>query len=107
MAAKLLAAMQAKGAANGTNLCYDGSAYPYFFKHNAATGPCAAGENASANGFTAWTAQLTKAAFNYQYSQKEPGAWAHNFTYMDQLLYDSIADVGGDTSHLIRATATQ
>ena len=106
MAARLLVALQANAAA-GSSICYDGSAYPYFFKHATATGPCAAGENVYSNAYAAWTATLTKAAFNYQFSQKEPGAFAHNFTYMDQLLYDSIADLGGNTSNLIRATATQ
>jgi hypothetical protein len=43
-----------------------------------------------------------KASFNYQLSRKEPGAWAHNFDYMAQLLYDSIADLGGSTAALTR-----
>ena len=30
-----------------------------------------------------------RAAFNYQYYQKEPGAWAHNNKYIVQILYDS------------------
>jgi hypothetical protein len=43
-----------------------------------------------------------KAAFNYQLSRVEHGAWAHNFSYMGQLLYDSVADLGGDVSKLTR-----
>jgi hypothetical protein len=43
-----------------------------------------------------------KASFNYQLSRKEPGAWAHNFDYMVQLLYDGIADLGGNTTTLTR-----
>ena len=43
-----------------------------------------------------------KATHNYQISQKEHGAWAHNFDYMSQLLYDSIEDLGGNVSGLIR-----
>ena len=35
-----------------------------------------------------------RAAFNYQYYQKEPGAWAHNNKYIVQILYDSIAGPG-------------
>jgi hypothetical protein len=43
-----------------------------------------------------------KAAFNYQLSRKETGAWAHNFDYTAQLLIDSIADLGGSTTNLTR-----
>ena len=48
-----------------------------------------------ANRFTAWTPALMKAAHNFQISLKEPGAWAHNFDYMAQLLYDSAVDLSG------------
>ena len=40
-----------------------------------------------------WTTKLVKAAHNYQISQKEPGAWAHNMHYIAQLLIDSIEDL--------------
>ena len=43
-----------------------------------------------------------KAARNYQISKKEPGAWAHNFDYVVQLLIDSIEDLGGDVSGYVR-----
>jgi hypothetical protein len=43
-----------------------------------------------------------KATHNFQISQKEPGAWAHNFDYMAQLLIDSIDDLGGDVSGYVR-----
>ena len=43
-----------------------------------------------------------KAAFNYQMSRKEPGAWAHNFNYMAELLYDSVEDLGGSVAGLVR-----
>ena len=43
-----------------------------------------------------------RAAFNYQYYQKEPGAWAHNNPYIVQILYDSIQDLGGNTTGLTR-----
>ena len=39
-----------------------------------------------------------KAAYNYQLSRKEPGAWAHNFDYVAQLLFDSVADLGGSVT---------
>jgi predicted CXXCH cytochrome family protein len=96
-AAKLLAAMQAVAP-----LCYDGDTYPYFFKDTNGDKQCAAAELTAANGFAAFTPALMKASFNYQLSRKEPGAWAHNFDYMAQLLYDSIADLGGSTAALTR-----
>src|SRR5690606_24465901 len=34
-----------------------------------------------------------KAAYNYQVSLKDPGAFAHNGKYIIQLLYDSVADL--------------
>jgi hypothetical protein len=43
-----------------------------------------------------------KAAYNYQYYQKDPGAFAHNAKYVMQVLYDSIEAVGGDTKGLVR-----
>jgi predicted CXXCH cytochrome family protein len=100
LAARTLAAMQAAAAAPG--LCYAEASYPYFFKDTNGDKSCSAAEAVSSNGFSPWTAGLAKAAFNYQLSRKEPGAWAHNFDYMAQLLYDSAADLGGDVSKLRR-----
>ena len=56
----------------------------------------------ASNAFAAFTPALMKASFNYQLSRKEPGAWAHNFDYMAQLLYDGVADLGGSVTKLIR-----
>jgi hypothetical protein len=46
-----------------------------------------------------------RAAYNYQDASKDPGAFAHNSTYIMQLLYDSISDLGGDTTGMVRAVA--
>jgi Cytochrome c7 and related cytochrome c/Doubled CXXCH motif (Paired_CXXCH_1) len=100
LAASALAAMQAVAPAPG--LCYAPGIYPYFFKDTDGDKSCSAAEAVSSNGFSTWTAALSKAAFNYQLSRTEPGAWAHNFDYMAELLYDSTADLGGDVSHLKR-----
>ncbi len=97
LAAKLMTAMQTVAP-----LCYDPSTYPYFFKDTDGNKQCSPTEIVAANGFTAFTAALMKATFNYQLSQKEPGAWAHNFDYMAELLYDSIADLGGSVVGLTR-----
>jgi hypothetical protein len=93
--AALLAELQATASAGGSSLCYDGGAYPYFFKDSNANGVCDPAELGSGNRFSAWTPALMKAAHNFQIAQKEHGAWAHNFDYTMQLLIDSIADLGG------------
>jgi hypothetical protein len=97
MAAKLLAAMQTKAP-----LCYGPGLYPYFFKDTDMDGKCSAAETVATNGFAAWTAELVKAAHNYQISRVEPGAWAHNFDYMAQLLYDSTVAMRGDGAGMTR-----
>ncbi|MFC2095010.1 cytochrome c3 family protein [Candidatus Bipolaricaulota bacterium] len=81
--AALLPALEAAGAV------YDAHSYPYWFD--------AAGES-----FGAWTPRLLKAAYNYQLVAKEAGFYAHNPKYAIQLLYDSIADLGGDVSGYTR-----
>ncbi len=86
---RLYEALQANAEANDTPLVYDPGRYPYFFDD--------AGER-----FAGWTPELLKAAYNYQYAQKDPGAFAHNAPYVLQALYDSIQDLGGDTSGLTR-----
>jgi hypothetical protein len=54
------------------------------------------------NAFASWTPRLLRAAYNYQYAMKDPGAYAHNPTYILQVLYDSIENVGGDVTGLVR-----
>lgn len=100
LAARVLAAMQGAVAAPGP--CYAPGAYPYFFKDTDGDKTCSTAEAVAANGFAAWTPALVKAAFNYQLSRTDPGAWAHNFAYVGELLYDSVADLGGDVAKLTR-----
>ena len=52
------------------------------------------GETKFPNQYKAWTPRLMKAAYNYQFVTKDPGAFAHNPAYTAQLLHDSIADLG-------------
>ncbi len=49
-----------------------------------------------------WIPKLLKAAFNYQYTQKDPGKFVHNPKYVIQFLIDSIEDLGGDVSSYTR-----
>ncbi len=90
MQARLLAAMQAYTAANGLDpITYVPGGYPYFF--NADT-------NAS---YATFDKKLLQAAFNY-HSAQDPGSGIHNYKYVLQTLYDSIEDLGGNVTGLIR-----
>ncbi|MHC4931941.1 MAG: cytochrome c3 family protein, partial [Planctomycetota bacterium] len=103
LAADLLTEIQAVATDAGSPVAYDAHAYPYFFNDNNPTnGIVDEAEANYGNRYQDWTAALMKAAHNYQFSQKEPGAWAHNFAYMTQLLIDSIEDLGGDISGYVR-----
>ena len=82
----------------GSPILYNGGQYPYFFGDANDNGEIDEGEGT----YNAWTPNLLRAAFNYQYSQKDPGAFAHNGQYLLQVLYDSIQGVGGDVSGLTR-----
>ena len=101
VAEKLFAAIQAYARSKGTPMVYDATIYPYFLVDANEDGVPDAGENGPL-AYNAWTPTLLKAAYNYQYYQKDPGAFAHNVKYVLQVMYDSIEAVGGDTGGLIR-----
>lgn len=98
MTEKLYAAVQAYAKKNNAAIVYDAHAYPYFFADANGNGKVDEGEK----GYAAWTPRLLQAAYNYQYAQKDPGAFVHNAKYVMQALYDSIKDVGGDVSKMVR-----
>lgn len=100
----LLLEMQAYAADQGlADICFSPDSYPYFFVDTSGDGNCQPGEAIYPNQYKGnWTPRLLRAAYNYQYSHTEPGAWAHNRAYMTQLLYDSIEDLGGDVTGLTR-----
>jgi hypothetical protein len=76
----------------GADISYDAATYPYFM-------------GADGKAYPNWTPRLAKAAYNYQVSIKDPGAFAHNPKYIIELLHDSIADLGGDVTKLARTDA--
>jgi len=97
----LYAAIQDYASANTEtdDIIYDTHSYPYFFIDTNGNGEVDEGE---ADRYATWTPSLLKAAYNYQYSQKDPGAFAHNGPYILQILYDSLEDIGADTSGMTR-----
>ncbi|WP_196258058.1 cytochrome c3 family protein [Pelagibacterium limicola] len=66
---------------SGTPIVY-ADRFPYFF--NAGT------EMTPANRYNAWTPNLLRAAYNFQFISKDKGAYSHNPHYAIQVLHDSI-----------------
>ena len=77
---------------------YDPNTYPYFFLDTNRNSKIDPDEATVPNQYNAWSPRLLKAAYNYHYVVKDPGAYAHNSTYILQILYDSLLDIGGDVS---------
>jgi hypothetical protein len=96
----LLEAIQAYATAtDGVEaIVYDPHAYPYFFTDLNADGVPTPDEASFDNRFATWTPNLLRAAYIYQYAEKDPGGFAHNGSYIMQMLYDAHEAIGGDTS---------
>lgn len=101
---KLYVALQAYAAATEgvDNIIYDKSSFPYFFIDTNADGVGTPDEVNFGNRYVTWTPRLLRAAYNYQYALKDPGAYAHNPPYIIQVLYDSLEDIGADMTGLSR-----
>ncbi len=99
----LLEAIQAYAQETvGVPIAYDPLTYPYFFIDINENGEIEADETIFENSYTPWTPRLLRAAYNYNYVSHDPGAYAHNSTYILQVLYDSLVDIGGDTTEFDR-----
>lgn len=87
----------------GSAIAYDGHAHPYFFNDLDASGSVEESEAVAPNKYASWTPRLLRAAYNYQFVAKDPGAYAHNAPYVLQLLHDSLADLDkGAVAGLVR-----
>ena len=82
----------------GTGIQYNPNAYPYFFMDVNNDGVMDADDAR----YVTWTPRLLRAAYNYQYASKDPGAFTHNAPYIIQLLMDSAEDLGVDVSGMTR-----
>jgi hypothetical protein len=102
--AALYTAIQAYAAQTGgaDAIVYDAHSYPYFFIDTDGDGEAGPGEAIYPNQYATWTPRLLRAAYNYQYASKDPGAFAHNGKYVLQVLYDTLEDIGGDVGGMIR-----
>ena len=101
----LLAGLQeyAAGVEGLANIGYTTAAYPYFYIDVNGDGMIDADEVSDRdNQYNTWTPRLLRAAYNYQYTAKDPGAFAHNGHYIIQILYDSLTNIGADTSGMTR-----
>jgi hypothetical protein len=106
MSDALWAQIQAVATKNKYPIAYDPNSYPYFFNDTNANGTADPEEAKSTNSYAYFTGKLLQAAYNYQWVQKDPGAFAHNFYYINQVLYDSIKDLGGNVGKMKRAAVT-
>ena len=92
----------ASATAGASDICY-GNAYPYFFiDTDGSGGLCSDDEAIFPNQYDTWTPQLLRGAYNWQVWHVDHGAWAHNFDYIGQLLYDSFVNLGGDPQAMTR-----
>ncbi|MEZ4616665.1 MAG: hypothetical protein R2867_14350 [Caldilineaceae bacterium] len=71
------------------SIIYNPDSHPYFFVDSNGNGEADADDER----YSGWSARLLEAAYNYQTSVKDPGAFAHNAKYHIQLLHDSIASL--------------
>lgn len=100
---KLYAAIREYGrSVVGTPIVYDSSSYPYFFTDTNDNGVVDEGEGS----YGSFTARLVKATFNFQFSKKDPAAYAHGGKYMIQLLYDSIEDLNTQLNNPVSLAGT-
>ena len=67
--------------------------FPYQFIDTNSDGSISTDEATVPNAYTTFTPRLMRAAFNYQFSKKDPAGYVHNGKYMLQLLFDAIEDL--------------
>jgi len=102
LAEALYAELKAYAAAAGAPVVYESHAYPYFFADLNGDGEATPDEANYGNKYGDFDSKSLKAAYNYQYYKKDPGAYVHNGKFVTQILYDSLADLGGDVSAFTR-----
>jgi hypothetical protein len=77
----------------GVPIGYDEYTYPYFFTDSNSNGVLDDTEVDYSNRYKEFTPRLLKACYNYHFSTRDKGAFAHGGKYLIQLLYDALYDV--------------
>ncbi|HMN30255.1 MAG TPA: hypothetical protein PKE45_19030, partial [Caldilineaceae bacterium] len=77
-------------------IAYAADSYPYWYNDANGNGVADPEEINNDGRYANWTPTLLRAAYNYQYVTKDPGAFAHNSRYVLQILQDSLAAIGGE-----------
>ena len=99
----LLSAMRDYAFSVGADpIGYHVNNYPYFFIDTNDDGRIDEEEANYDNRYSLWTPRLLRAAYNYQFATKDPGAYTHNPFYIIQILQGSLRDIGADISALTR-----
>jgi hypothetical protein len=104
----LYAAIQTYAAeVAGSPIAFNAASYPYWFIDTNENGVADPDESIRDNSYASWTPRLLRAVYNYTWTLKDPGSFAHNGLYMLQVLYDSLQDIGGDVSGMTRPEVSQ
>jgi len=91
----------------GSPIAFNAASYPYWFIDTNENRLADPEESNPENTFASWTPRLLRAAYNYTWTLKDPGSYAHNGQYILQILYDSLQDIGADVTGLIRPEVIQ
>ena len=86
------------GELKNADIYYNPNAYPYFFK--------VPSPQIVPNRVTSWRESQLEAAFNLNFVEKEPGAYAHNFKYAVQILRDSYEVLAGKALNGVRPSSS-
>ena len=86
----------------GSDIVYTSETAPYFFVDLNRSKVAEDEETNLTNRYTSWTPRLLKAAYNYHYTIRDSGGFAHHPKYIIQLLYDSLESLGADVGNLSR-----
>lgn len=81
-----------------TGIVFEPHSYPYFSTDINEDGEVDEDEGVYGNAFVTGTQRLLRAAYDYQWVDKDPGAFAHNGLYILQVLYDNLNEIGGEVS---------
>ena len=86
----------------GKSIVFTPTAYPYYFIDTNDNGQPDPPEIEPNNQYDSWTPRLVRATYNHRFVLGDPGAYSHNGQYILQILYDTLEDVGGDVSGMVR-----